>query len=312
MPDTPPSADPLRERFRPGPATAAVAAAVSVAIVVGVAVLAAGSGGDDRRVSFPELDVTTALDVIVALLVVYAVAILVMLAVTAWRSRDEGGGDRPRHGRSLIQGMLVMGAVLWMVFSWAPDPEVEITDWTVDFSEPEPEPDASDTEPERTGSSVWVWVSVFGLTLVTVAALRWSFARAARMGEPPLLDPDAELRARRNRVIGVLDDAIAELRAHPDPRQAVIAVWARLEDTLELAGVQRHRADTPLRYLARVLHTVDASAPAVERLTEAFEHAMYSQHTIDRRTQLDAVDALVEVRDELRILARDDRSRIEA
>ena len=77
-----------------------------------------------------------------------------------------------------------------------------------------------------------------------------------------------------------------------------------METALEAVGTPRRASDTPGSYLARVLDAVEASGPAVRRLTRAYERAMYSPHRIDRATQLESVAALVAVRDELRVLDR--------
>ena len=116
-------------------------------------------------------------------------------------------------------------------------------------------------------------------------------------------DHEEQVRSeQRSRLVGLLDEAIDALRSHPDPREAVVSAWVRLEGAFAVAGVERELADTPLRYLGRALRTVDASAPAVERLTGSFEAALFSTHPIGPETQAAAVDALVSVRDELRVL----------
>jgi 4-amino-4-deoxy-L-arabinose transferase-like glycosyltransferase len=116
---------------------------------------------------------------------------------------------------------------------------------------------------------------------------------------PPRRGPsDAELAAQLS---AVLDVSLEDLYAERDPRRAVIATYARMEETLARAGLPRFVAETPLEYLGRVLRDLlHTSAEAVSRLTALFERAKFSPHEIDRGMKLEAIDALVSVRDELR------------
>jgi hypothetical protein len=97
-----------------------------------------------------------------------------------------------------------------------------------------------------------------------------------------------------------LDESLDDLRSEPDLRRAIIAAYARMEQTLAAAGIPRRPSETPLEYLARALHALDASAGAVTRLTDLFEWAKFSHHEPDASMRDDAVDALVALRDELR------------
>jgi 4-amino-4-deoxy-L-arabinose transferase-like glycosyltransferase len=116
---------------------------------------------------------------------------------------------------------------------------------------------------------------------------------------PPRRGPtEAELAAQLS---AVLDVSLEDLYAERDPRRAVIATYARMEQTLAGAGLPRFVSETPLEYLGRVLRDLlNTSAEAVSRLTALFERAKFSPHEIDRGMKSDAIDALVSVRDELR------------
>lgn len=153
-------------------------------------------------------------------------------------------------------------------------------------------------------AGVIFWLVVLTLGLGTWAFAIWWKGRRREMPSWPADDERAVLRGRRLVLAGLLDEAIARLREHPDPREATIAAWARLETALEAVGVARRVSDTPSSFLRRVLEEVETSGPAVERLTGAYERAMFSPHDIDRTTQLESVEALVAVRDELRVLDR--------
>jgi Domain of unknown function (DUF4129) len=113
--------------------------------------------------------------------------------------------------------------------------------------------------------------------------------------------PAKEWRFRSHEEIAVaLDESLDDLRTEPDVRRAIIAAYARMEHALGAAGLPRRPAEAPLEYLARALHSLDASAPAVTRLTDLFERAKFSQHEPDESMRAEAIGALVAVRDELR------------
>jgi hypothetical protein len=97
-----------------------------------------------------------------------------------------------------------------------------------------------------------------------------------------------------------LDESLDDLRSEPDLRRAIVAAYARMEAALGAAGLPRHPAEAPLEYLERALLALEASAPAVRRLTDLFQWARFSQHDPEPRMRDEAVDALVAVRDELR------------
>jgi len=97
-----------------------------------------------------------------------------------------------------------------------------------------------------------------------------------------------------------LDESLDDLRTEPDVRRAIIAAYARMERTLGAAGIPRRASEAPLEYLARALSELDASGPAVSRLTDLFEWAKFSQHEPDESMRDDAIAALEAVRDDLR------------
>ena len=120
----------------------------------------------------------------------------------------------------------------------------------------------------------------------------------------------AEHRARRGRgsrellaeqLAVVLDETLDDLRAEEDPRRAIIRAYARLERVLATNGVPRAPAETPDEYLPRVLHELELEPAAVERLTALFTRAKFSQHDVDAAMKEEAIGALEQVRDELRL-----------
>jgi hypothetical protein len=105
----------------------------------------------------------------------------------------------------------------------------------------------------------------------------------------------------------VLDDTLDDLRAESDPRRAIVAAYARLERVLAANGIGREPAETSEEYLHRVLIGLTLRSGGVERLTALFTQAKFSHHDVDAGMKEDAIDALEQVRDELRD-GRDDAS----
>jgi hypothetical protein len=83
----------------------------------------------------------------------------------------------------------------------------------------------------------------------------------------------------------------------------VIAAYARLERVLAAHGEPRQDADTPEEHLARVLGHLDVDRRAVRRLVDLFVEAKFSQHHVDARMKNEAIGALEQVRDQLRVAA---------
>lgn len=98
----------------------------------------------------------------------------------------------------------------------------------------------------------------------------------------------------------VIDDTLDDLRAETDPRRAVIACYARLERALAAVGLPRRLSETQEEHIARILGDLDIGTGSIRRLNELFATAQFSRHDVDSKMKDEAIDALVEVRDELR------------
>jgi hypothetical protein len=141
----------------------------------------------------------------------------------------------------------------------------------------------------------WLPIAVVvGLVLAAAVAYVVSERRAQR-GRRRLDEGLAEELAV------VLDETLDDLRAERDPRRAIIAAYARLERVLAANGVPRRAAETSGEYLPRVLYELELEPGAVERLTALFTRAKFSQHDVDTAMKEEAIGALEQVRDELRL-----------
>jgi len=88
---------------------------------------------------------------------------------------------------------------------------------------------------------------------------------------------------------------LQELRTHTDPRQAIIACYARLEHLLTDYGVPAYEHLTPQEYMGTALQDLALPTDAFAGLVELFELARYSLHPLDdtaRRTAIAYLEQL--------------------
>lgn len=136
---------------------------------------------------------------------------------------------------------------------------------------------------------------------IVFAAALVGFAILAAVLVRPRGRPIEELEARKA-LETMLDETLEDLRRERDPRRAVIAAYARMEQALSLYGVPRRPWEAPLEYLGRVLSELTGSGSSARRLTRLFERAKFSEHSIDTAMKDDAIAAVGAVRDDLRAL----------
>ena len=137
-----------------------------------------------------------------------------------------------------------------------------------------------------TGFVVPSWLPWTVLGIVAVAAFAGVVALWLRRPRPSAAPPDA--RTTR----AAVDAAIRALDAEADPRQAVIAAYRAMQQTLGEHGVARSSTEAPREYLQRVLTASRANDREVRTLTGLFEEARYSTHPIPERLREVALAAL--------------------
>jgi hypothetical protein len=136
--------------------------------------------------------------------------------------------------------------------------------------------------------------------IAIVAALLAAAGVAAFAGRATKPLKEWRYRTTHEDIALALDESLDDLRNDPDIRRAIIAAYARMERALAVSGLPRRPSEAPDEYLARTLRELDASAPAVTRLTDLFKWAKFSHHEPDAVMRDDAIAALEAVRDELR------------
>lgn len=101
--------------------------------------------------------------------------------------------------------------------------------------------------------------------------------------------------ARSRQVQRAVAAGLQALHLHSDPRQAIIACYARLEHLLTDYGVPAQAHLTPQEYLGLALQDLDLPMPAVTGLVALFERARYSLHPLDETARATAIASLEQV-----------------
>ena len=161
-----------------------------------------------------------------------------------------------------------------------------------------PKPKPGGTTPAAQAHGHLSWLAGIGATALIAAA-----AAAVWFASRTTAQPDKTRLDRTEAFSAALDESLADLRAEPDPRRAIIAAYAHMERALAAAGLPRRPAEAPLEYLERALLELAATAASARRLTDLFRIAKFSDHALDAQAKEDAIDALEAVRDELRAVA---------
>jgi hypothetical protein len=223
-----------------------------------------------------------------------------LLAASIYLKVPVVGGRGGRFGFTQLFGIMIFCAVLaygGSRYEWptvTQDEGIEeqvIGPETRRTSQPQAE-EAPPADSSRALRFRWeVFAAAGGLVLLGVGAY---VVRRRRLPQTSLHADAADALS------AALDESVDDLRAERDSRRAVIAAYARMERVLGRHGFPRFRSEAPLEYLARVLRELRVRSGAVLALTELFERAKFSPHTIDAEMKEEAIGALVDVRDDLR------------
>jgi uncharacterized membrane protein YidH (DUF202 family) len=276
---------------------AAIAALVVPALVL-VAFAArsyqpfAGEAGDPRPTS------TTFLDGAFTVMVVLG-GLAALVAVWAWfhavRKRPRGRGRQAPYASLVVLLVIALTAVVAsqdiLRNEGSPGQRGAVEDLPFP-GQVLPEQPAPQPEPGRDPQVIWpLVIGLAALIALVIAAVVIIERRRDRRGRHT---PEQLEKLGR-----ALDEAIDDLRRDPDPRRAVIAAYARMEQALTLHGYPRRPSEAPYEYLSRVARDLEAEQP-VAALTELFEVAKFSEHSVDETMRGRAIDALTAVRAEVR------------
>jgi Domain of unknown function (DUF4129) len=112
-----------------------------------------------------------------------------------------------------------------------------------------------------------------GIALVAL----WVLFEDGVLGRGSGVPEEPQLRQVRR----AMQAGLRELREHADPRQAIIACYARLEYLLEDQGVPAYHHLTPQEYMGAALRGLDLPQEAFAGLIRLFELARYSLYPLD-------------------------------
>jgi hypothetical protein len=271
----------------------ALLAPVGLIVLVGV-VVAASSGHAVGRGSLESEQATGAFATLLfALGAIWVAGLIVASPLMSGLTARAEVAQRRRWSEALIVLLLVLSIAF--VLSGAG----RLGDRTQPANQPTQTVSGQDPRGRGSGSPLdtppidWVIVFVvFGVALVAFSTVAGMMIRGNKHVR-------RELEARKA-LAEILDDTLDDLRAEKDPRKAVIAAYSRMERSLASFGLPRRPFEAPGEYLTRVLEELRSGSPAARRLTELFERAKFSHHSIDAAMKDEAIDAVVTLRDELR------------
>lgn len=150
-------------------------------------------------------------------------------------------------------------------------------------------------KPPSPGGVHLPWPVLIALAITGVVAglaLVSGPGRLRRRGRTDALSDDNEAAVVAQIVAEAAWTALDDLAEEADPRRAVIAAYARMERGLRQAGIRRAPADTPSEYLTRAFARLPAATAEAARLTELYEEARFSDHTVAETMRADAISAL--------------------
>ncbi len=136
-------------------------------------------------------------------------------------------------------------------------------------------------------------VALSALVLIDVVILAIAFGPSRRGSPEPVAGEDA--------VSSAVAASLDALEREPDPRRAVIAAYRRMELALSEAGLPRRAAESPREYLRRAIGSLEVSAASLTTLTGLFERARFSVRSIGPTQRDQAIAALQQMRDELKV-----------
>ena len=144
--------------------------------------------------------------------------------------------------------------------------------------------------PEQLPGSAWSLFLVV-LVLFCVLGVFVAISNARRPGDGSESVADG--------VVGAVDIAIEELELGGKPSEIVIAAYRNMESGLARGGLRRYEHEAPREYVERALLAIQVDGRSIARLTNLFEEARFSAHSINPTMARDALTALRDIRSQL-------------
>lgn len=142
-------------------------------------------------------------------------------------------------------------------------------------------------------SSAWPLIAGMVIAIAVVLTLTWLTRRGRRPGGP---GRPGRSQDRAGALAAALAAGSAALQANRDPRAAIIACYAAMEQGFAAAGSAPAAADTPTEVLARATAAGIVRSASAGALTGLFRRARYSAEPMTSADSVAAAAALVQLR----------------
>lgn len=153
------------------------------------------------------------------------------------------------------------------------------------------QPAADEGQTQQTSNGVEPVVAVgLGISaLLGAAAIAVSLRGSRRSGAP---EPAPEARREGETVRAAAREALIQASRIRDPREAVLAAYAEMESELSGRGLARTPPEAPLEYAERAGAVLPTNSAALGKLSEIFEEARFSSHSIENTHRDEALGLL--------------------
>jgi hypothetical protein len=286
-------------------------------LVAGVTLLAcvllamyALPGGSGAVPAVPRLPAWALLSgwILLALGLVAAAAWTVVDLLRRRRPRDEAARERSvplwylfvASAVLMVLTLFIGGLVL--SFLKAPDEEPSGPQQGVEQKSEEEPPPQETEEPRRLADTRALSIALLVAAGTAAAVATVLLVRRLVRERRDLARPEEEALASLRRELSAgLRLSLEEIMGDRDYRRAIIACYARMEQSFARAGSPRGEPETPLEFLERVLGdprlTTESGGsgavqPALGELTELYEVARFSEHALREEDRSRAVSCL--------------------
>ncbi|MGH3320459.1 MAG: DUF4129 domain-containing protein [Streptosporangiaceae bacterium] len=165
--------------------------------------------------------------------------------------------------------------------------------------QPPPQPAPPPTNGPTAGSVV-LYLLIAAIVLGVLLALYVSRRRGPALPAFAVPEEGPAEEDARGQLVEAVRAGRRTIDRSDDPRSAIIACYAAMEQVLADAGTPRRPADTPGELLERVTDRGTVRSPAARALTSLFHEARYSRHPLDESDRRMATAALDEISRDLR------------
>ncbi|HEY2575253.1 MAG TPA: DUF4129 domain-containing protein, partial [Streptosporangiaceae bacterium] len=148
----------------------------------------------------------------------------------------------------------------------------------------------------HTSGGLWPIVTgmIIGFVALVIAVIVMRRRRKVAFASAESEEPDDE-----NVLLDALSAGADAMRNVPDPREAIIACYAAMEQQLARAGAKPSAADTPAEILDRAVAGGLVRSTAASELTGLFREARYGRRAMAESERAAAQGALARLRSDL-------------